>query len=144
MKKILAIVLTALMILCAFAGCESTGDSSSASGSTASDSNTSSDIDLKSYVDSSCLEWTADDWSMAGDQDKVECALAYEAYKISVDGGSDEDYASAVENLSDILSDNLTVLGEIFTTMADEGYNTLKEAVDAGYEPEVSSEDAAA
>lgn len=135
MKKTLTILLTAVIILFAFAGCTAGGGSSSDVSSDSS--NSSASFDLKSYLDKPYLSWTAEDWSFASDAEKVDCCLTYAAYKISAEGGTDEDYAS--QDMMEIVEKDLPVVTEIFNTMADKGYDTLKDAVDAGYEPTVDS-----
>ena len=138
MKKTLTVLLASLVMLFAFAGCATGGDSNSDNSS--SSSNSTASFDLKSYLDKPYLSWNADKWGAASDQEKVDCVLTYAAYKISVKGGSDADYAAVTnENMADKFSEDLPVVNEIFKTMADKGYNTLKDAVDAGYEPVVDS-----
>lgn len=135
MKKTLSILLTALVIVFAFAGCASNGEGGSDSSN--SSSNSSVSFDLKSYLDKPYLSWTSEDWGFASDAEKVDCCLTYAAYKISAEGGTDEDYGS--KSMMDIVDEDLAVVTEIFNTMADKGYATLKDAVDAGYEPTVES-----
>ncbi len=135
MKKTLSVLLTAVIILFAFAGCTANGESSSDGSNGSSTSSTS--FDLKSYLDKPYLSWTSEDWGFASDAEKVDCCLTYAAYKISVEGGTDEDYAN--QNMVDIIDEDLAVVTEIFNTMDDKGYATLKDAVDAGYEPTVES-----
>lgn len=138
MKKTLTILLASVVMLFAFAGCTSGGDSNSDSSN--SSSNSAASFDLKAYVDTPYLTWNNDKWSAASDKEKVDCVLTYAAYKISVKGGSDADYAAVTnENMGDKFSEDLPVVTEIFKTMADKGYDTLKAAIDAGYEPVVDS-----
>lgn len=135
MKKTLTVLLTAVIILFAFAGCTANGESSSDGSNSSSNSSTS--FDLKSYLDKPYLSWNSEDWGFASDAEKVDCCLTYAAYKISVEDGTDEDYAN--QNMVDIIDEDLAVVTEIFNTMDDKGYATLKDAVDAGYEPTVES-----
>ncbi len=146
MKKALSLVLATLMLVFVFAGCTvNVGDSGSQndssdvsiSDSSADDSSSESSVDDSSSESSETttgntdyLSWTAEDWDAASQTEKENCTLAYLMYIAELMG---QDDLVTEDMMRPQIENTIDAVELLFNTMELGGFNSLKEAADAGF-----------
>ena len=109
-KKIIAIVMAAVLALCVFAGCSNGGGSDTGSG-----------------ANTDYMSWTATEWNAASDEEKEAATTALMKYMIEDNGISmtDEILSSAIEPQLD------TMMSSLDTAFAASDTITLKDIAEA-------------
>lgn len=109
-KKIIAIVMAAVLALCVFAGCSNSGSSDASGAST------------------DYLSWTATEWNAASDEEKEAAALAIIKFM-----AEDNDISVTDEMLSSLADSNMSSMISSIDTGFEAGLlTTLQDMADLG------------
>ena len=110
-KKIIAIVMAAVLALCVFAGCSNGGGSDTGSG-----------------ANTDYMSWTATEWNAASDEEKEAAALAIIKFM-----AEDNDISVTDEMLSSLADSNMSSMISSIDTGFEAGLlTTLQDMADLG------------